>query len=217
MGLTAKSTGKDFKQVPPGNHVAICYAVIDLGTQHKDAISGEWGSQPARDVEEILFMWELPHEMVTYEDKEGNKITRPQAISFFYTNSLNEKANLRKHLESWRTRAFTQEELRGFKVSAVLGKPCMLNVVHKTNGKAQITSVGAMPKGMDVPERTNDLISFDLDNFDQEVFDRISKGIQDIIKRSAEWQQFEEIPVTSTIPEVMSPSEYNIDSDDIPF
>ena len=220
MGLVAKNEGKDFKPASAGNHVSICYAVIDLGTQHKEAASGEWGSSEARDVKEILVMWEIPAEMVTYE-KDGQEITRPQAISFFYTCSLNEKANLRKHLEAWRGKAFTQDELDGFRVDDIVGKPCMLNIVHKANGKAKITGVASMPKGIPVPAQTNDSLVFDLDAFNQDVFDKIPEGIQNIIKKSAEWQQNDFEPDNSFRKPVEDMTETSMDDDfensDIPF
>src|SRR3990167_3685661 len=40
----------------------------------------------------------------------GNRMT----ISKFYTLSLSEKANLRKDLEGWRGKSFTESELEGF-------------------------------------------------------------------------------------------------------
>ena len=61
---------------------------------------------------------------------------KPRAISETYTNSLGEKANLRKMLENWRGRAFTQEEMDGFDLRNVLGKACMISVVHGTKATA---------------------------------------------------------------------------------
>ena len=62
-----------------------------------------------------------------------------------YTNSLHEKAALRKDLEMWRGRKFTQEELRGFDLEKLLGVPCQLQTVHKTtdDGKT-FCNVGAV-------------------------------------------------------------------------
>ncbi len=78
-----------------------------------------------------------------------------------YTASMNEKANLRHHLEAWRGKTFTDEEAEAFDVSAILGKPCMLTVMHtQKDGKtyANIAGLGAIPKGINpktiIPEIT---------------------------------------------------------------
>jgi len=64
-----------------------------------------------------------------------------------YTASLNEKANLRKDLESWRGRPFTVEELQGFDLEKVVKAPCMLNLVAQTTkaGKTWTGIAAIMP------------------------------------------------------------------------
>ena len=183
MSLTMKEEAGDFTPAPAGNHVAICYAVIDLGTQHNDAFNYEGKAIPASDKPQVLIQWELPNEQVEIDGE-----SKPASVSCFYNAYFYENAKLRKHLEAWRTRAFTQEELLGFDISALLGKPCMVSVVHTDKGKAKVSGVAAMPKGMNVPDVTNTMMSFDLDNYDQAVFDAVSEGIQNIIKKSPEWQ-----------------------------
>ena len=182
MGLTVKDDGGTFTPAPKGNHVAICYGVIDLGTQHSDAFVWEGKAVPASDQKTILMMWELPMELI---DIEGEM--KPAMVSNFYNASFNEKANLRLHLEAWRSRTFSEEELCGFNIVNVLGKPCMVSIVHKENGKAKVAGVAAMVKGMNVPEVTNTLISFDMDIYSKDVFESLSEGIQNIIKKSPEW------------------------------
>jgi len=182
MSLTMKDEGGSFTPCPAGNHVAICYAVIDLGTQHSDAFNWEGKSIPASDRPQILIMWEIPGELV---DIDGEQ--KPAMVSKFYNAFFNDKAALRLHLEAWRGRQFTEGELCGFNISAVLGKSCMINVVHNDKGKAKIAGIAAMPKGMGSPEQTNESIHFDFDNYDQAVFDSLSEGIQNIIKKSPQY------------------------------
>ena len=214
MGLTVKNDGGNFTPAPAGNHVAICYGVLDLGTQHNDAFTYEGKTVPASDRPQILVMWEFPHEKVEIEGEQ-----KPATISHFYNASFNEKATLRLHLEAWRGRQFSEEELCGFDISALLGKSCMVNVVHKENGKAKVAGVAAMVKGMDVPDVTNTLVSFDMDNYDQAVFDSISEGIQNIIKRSPEWQALNQ-PTSGFRQAETSPQDQQggwEDDKDIPF
>ena len=135
MGRYAQDTGGgDFKQAPEGNHVARCVGIVDIGTHH-----GEYqGAPTVRN--QIIVRWELPYETDIFEGQE-----KPLIVSKFYTNSLSEKANLRRDLESWRSRSFTTEELMKFDLMAILDKPCAVSVVHSENGKAKVVSVAALP------------------------------------------------------------------------
>lgn len=163
MGTTAKDAGGDFELTPAGTHLAICYMVADLGYQETS-----YGTKP-----KIVIGWELPAELMT----DG----RPFGASQIYTLSLSEKANLRKDLEAWRGRPFTEAELDGFDVKNVLGKACTLTIVHNKNGDktyANIASVAGVMKGMNVPERTNDLLYFNLDAPDKATFSKLPKWVQ---------------------------------------
>ncbi len=131
-------SGTKFPPIEPDSYPAICYAIIDIGTQYNQAFDIE--------AQKIIVMWELPTERVDIE-KDGVVQNLPRAISETYTLSLNEKANLRKMLESWRGKTFTEEELKGFNLRNVLGAKCMLNIVNaqKQNGDT-FSKVGAVVK-----------------------------------------------------------------------
>ena len=172
MGLMAKdSGGGDFEITPAGNHIGICYMVCDLGEQEVD-----W--QGAKKVmRKVRFSWELPNELM----KDG----RPFSASKKYTLSLGDKANLRKDLESWRGRAFSDQELEGFELFNVVGKACMINVIHETaNGKtyANVASVAALPKGMPAPVMVNKKVMFSLnDDNAVDVFNGLPEWLQKMI------------------------------------
>jgi hypothetical protein len=75
---------------------------------------------------------------------------KPFSCSKKYTASLNEKATLRHDLESWRGRAFTQEELKGFDLEKVIGVNAQVMVMHNTkDGKtyANVATVTPLGKG----------------------------------------------------------------------
>lgn len=176
MGRYASEGGNGFKAAPAGTHVARCYRIIDLGTQH-----GEYQGQPnVRN--QIMVQWELPSELMD----DG----KPYSVSKFYTNSLSEKATLRADLESWRSRGFTAEELMKFDLMNIIGKPCMVTVVHAESGKAKVTSVSAMPKGMQCPSQVNESDAFWIDEWDDNKFHALPKKIQDIIVQSDEYKAF---------------------------
>jgi hypothetical protein len=62
-------------------------------------------------------------------------------VSKFYTLSLSDKANLRKDLESWRGKQFTDAELEGFELKNLVGANCYLNLVETDKGKRKIASI----------------------------------------------------------------------------
>jgi len=200
MGRYASDTGgSDFKQPPAGNHVGRCIKLTDLGTHH-----GEYEGKPTIR-NQVLITWELPMETVEIDGQ-----AKPLIVSRFYTNSLGEKANLRKDLESWRSRPFTPEELGKFDIMKILGAPCMLSVVHNEKGKAKVVNVNAMPKGMECPPAFNPLSSFWLDEYDDNAFAALSDGIKDIIVKSDEYKE-------SFAPPSAGAKQGSTVDDDIPF
>lgn len=178
MGLIAKNkVGAQFAPAPAGAHVARCCWVIDLGTQRSERFQ--------KDQEKVLLGWELPEELIT----EGDRVGEPYFISQRYTLSLNEKATLRQHLESWRGKAFTEAELDAFDLRNVLDKACTLGITHKTNGEktyANVSSVSPLMKGMTARPRINPLLLYDLAKPDAGVFAKMPEWLQKLVSESRE-------------------------------
>jgi hypothetical protein len=109
-----------------------------------------------------------------------------------YTLSHNAKANLRIDLESWYGQAFDEkrlDEVGGFDLEKLIGRPALLNVVHSADGKfANVASVNPLPVGMTPPAPRMSSLVFSLEPFDQATFDKLSDGIQTYIKESEEYQ-----------------------------
>ena len=132
-------SGTKFTPAPAGTHAAVCCDVFDLGL-----LTVEWQGEKKQQ-HKILISWQIN------EDRDDGK---PYLVSRRYTLSVHEKAGLRKDLEAWRGRKFTEDELRRFDVETVLGKPCLLNVIHNQSGGetyANVAGVMALPKGMMAP------------------------------------------------------------------
>lgn len=150
MAITAFDSGggKDFKKVPQGCHFAICNMVVDLGVHHV-TFQGQSKRQ-----HKIYIRWEVPDERVTYE-KDGKSIEGPCSIGATYTLSLSEKAKLRPLLENWRGKLFTPEELRGFDITTIAGKPCQIVVQHESgkDGKVYAKVTGVMSCSREQRER----------------------------------------------------------------
>lgn len=177
MSLEVRESG-EFKSVNAGTYPARCVRLIDIGTQR-----GEYqGKETIR--KQVIISWELPTELIT----SGKFIGEPYMVSRFYTASLSQKAALRKDLESWRGRAFTEDELEGFNLHNILDKGCMLSVIHDDKGRAKVGGVMALPKGMAIPDRVNEIVEFDLSNYNSEQFNKLTEGIRKLIERSEEWK-----------------------------
>ncbi len=178
MSLTLpQESGGDFELAPADTHTATCYRVIDLGTQQIE-FNGETKHQ-----HKIMISWELDAKM-----EDG----KPFSIHKRYTFSSHEKATLRQDLESWRGAAFTAEDFGKFKLPNLLGKACLMGIIHTTkNGKtyANISSIMKLPKGMPIPPLVNEMVDFDLSEFDSAIYAKLSKGLQETIAKSPEYAQ----------------------------
>jgi hypothetical protein len=175
MSLTVKSSGGgDFETTPEGTYVGRCIKIIDLGTQTS---TGQFGTNSRR---KVMVQWEL------LDDEIKMKDGKPFAAAQFYTASLHEKAQLRKDLEAWRGKKFTETELEGFDLKNVLGAYCMLQIVHSADGQyANVNAIMSF-KGQK-PEGVNDLVFFDIDKPDEEVLAAMSDKMQAKIKSSPEY------------------------------
>lgn len=178
-------SGGSYTPVPAGNHIAVCYRFIDLGTQ-----KGEYKGTPKTD-RKVIISWEFPDELMT----EGTYAGEPFTIGNRYTWSMSEKASLRKLLESWRNKPFTQDDFSGpnrFNVKNILGKGCMLNVsqsVKDGTTYSNIASVGSLPKGRGAPALKNEIVYFSLEPglYDPAVMEKLSDKIKETIRLSPEW------------------------------
>jgi len=135
MPIIAKKTGGNFVPCPSGTWSAVCCDVVDLGVL-KVTFGGKDKQQ-----HKIYISWQIEENM-----PDG----KPFLVSKRYTLSLHEKAGLRKDLESWRGKAFTDEECEGFDVEKLIGVPCFLNVLQEKKGDDTYSNVKAimrLPRG----------------------------------------------------------------------
>ena len=137
--------------VPAGTHHAVCYGIIAVGTQPSEKFTPR---------QKIIVCFEIPAERITIKDQD-----LPRGISKRYTLSLNEKSSLRKDLQSWRGKPFTQEELNGFDVSKVIGSNCLISVLHADRAGAiyaDISGISALPRQMASVRPENTPLYFNL-------------------------------------------------------
>ena len=200
------SDKREFNLAPVGSHLARLYRIIDLGTQ-KSEYMGQ-----VKMLRKVKFFWELHGDDLKTDDG------KPLIQARNYTLSLGDKASLRKDLESWRGKSFTEDELRGFDLSNLLDKWCMVTIQHRTanNGNiygdcVAITPVPAVVQKAGVPQGVNHCVLFDLQKFDQKTFDELSQGLKDQIMLSAEYSN------TFSKPDVNKLLKDAAIEDDVPF
>ena len=187
MPITASSKGGDFEPIEAGVYVAVCYGVIDLGTQHNETFN--------QDRRQVLIQWELPEVRGEFE-RDGVMQDLPRAISQRFTNSLSSLANLRKVLESWRGKAFNQDELGAFDVSKLIGACCQLSIIHEpskdgTRVYANISAVMALPKGTTRPAMENPAAYFSFEDQPIKIPDELPEWVTEKIQQSREWRELE--------------------------
>jgi hypothetical protein len=204
----SNSERKQFQIAPAGTHLARLYRIIDLGTQMREFEGKVTMNRKAK------FFFELHG-----EDAEGKPLTttdgKPLIQSREYTVSLNEKANLRRDLEAWRGKAFTEEDLKGFDLKNIIGHFCMVTISHRLKGDITyadlkgLTAVPTIYKRQGLPEGINSTMMFNIDKFDQNMFDSLSDSIKDTIRKSPEFRSIADKPQQQETVADMS--------DDIPF
>lgn len=215
MAIIAANTGGKFELPPAGVFPAVCVQVIDLGTQRNE-YDGD-----ITNVRQVRLGWEL-----TGEDKLGSGASHlmndgnPFLVTEIYTLSLNEQANLRAILEGWRGVTFTDDELKGFDIAKLLGKPCLLDIEHKAkrNGgtKSKVKSAKRWPSGQPTPAFKNSTVMFSLNEFSQPVFESLSQWVRDKIASSPEYAKLKGLASEDTAGAAPAVKETPFD-DEIPF
>lgn len=175
---------KEREIIPEDQYDCRCYSVIDLGTHHSD---GQYGPKDDR---KILITFEIPELMITYE-KNGVEVTAPKVIGQQFNNVMGERANLRKFLQAWRGKSFTDEEAFNFDISKILSHGAQISVEHNTTDKgtfANIAVIGPLHKSVALPPQHNETMNFGIeDDLNTPLWDKIPLWIQNKIRVSAEY------------------------------
>ena len=145
MAIVAKAGDEKFEKFPlpdEGTVQAVCAGVWDLGFQMTP-----FSEKPKH---QVVIAWELD-QMIDAPESDYHGM--PYMLSKTYTLSLYENANLRHDLESWRGRAFDEDQVKnGFDVEQLYGINCLVGVVHVTKNNrtfANITSILPAMKNVD--------------------------------------------------------------------
>jgi hypothetical protein len=185
MAILATNNGTTRPLIPADLYVARCYSMIHIGTV-EEIIEGS-----KKMLNKVRIGFELPTFKSVFNEEKGEQ---PYVISKEFTLSLNEKATLRKFLDSWRGKSFTEEEAKSFDITKLLGVPCTLNIIKKTskNGTNEFNEISTITKvmnGVTCPEAINPIQKLEYDNFDHILFDSLPTFIKDKIVSSVEYKK----------------------------
>jgi hypothetical protein len=182
-GIIISNNNSNIKKaiVPSGTHLARCYSMIHIGT-----VEWEYNGEQ-KFTNKVRLTFELPNEMRDFSGEQ-----KPMVISKEYTLSMHEKSNLRKDLEMWRGKQFTNKELAHFDLMLMLEEGCNLTVIHKTtkagNEFATIGGLSSLPKGIECPNQFNPTFIFNYgENFNEEWLEDQPEWIQHQIKTTPEY------------------------------
>ena len=186
--MRGKKVTSTFVPCPIGVHVGRLIRIIDLGTQTVDYKQGK-GPQ---EEEQIELIFETSDEMYTFNEDKGPE---PFLLSKTVANKIStgkNVSNLCKVFEALTGETLTEDHDLDVAVDLL----CQLNVVHTTNGEntyAKIESFLPLSKEQrakadaDGYERYNDQYVFDLSDFNEEVFDALTKFTKDKVAKSKEY------------------------------
>lgn len=136
--IVAKSESASFTPPPEGQLQAVCVDVIDLGENVEQYLT-----KPPKIAHKGALVWQL--------NEENPDTGKRWEVSKEFTISMNEKANLRKILGTWRGKSYTDAEAaEGAPLHKLEGVNCLIQVEHKTSGSgkvyANVISVTSCPK-----------------------------------------------------------------------
>lgn len=205
------SAGGDFEVAPEGTFLARCYKMVDIGTQTE---TGQFGTKEAR---KVYLYWEL------LQTVDGEKVFMDDGKTLFsifnnYTLSMHKKANLRKHLDSWRGKKFTEEEAAEFEITKLLGVGCLIQISHSTSkdGAKTYANVDAIMNTKKKVEGVEEIVSFNIEAPDTDVFNDLPEWLQNKIQDAPEWTDQDEDEAPAAAP-AEEPAEDEINIDDVPF
>ena len=167
--ITNDAAGGDFAPPEPGMENSICTRWIDEGTQKSK-------NPEYPDKRRVSIVFEMEQKM-----SDG----RPFVVTKWLNLSWHEKSNMRKAIEAWRGKPFVDGEK--FSPRQILGKPALLNISINARGYPDIISINPLPKSMQPLTPAGELIYFDLDQYDADIFEQFSEKQQAAIASTPEF------------------------------
>ena len=110
---------KEFIKHPEGDAYGVCVDFIDQG--YKET---QYGLKP-----KCRIVFETEAQIVTVDPATQMEIIKPAIASRTFTISMHPDAALRKFLEGWSGKRFTEAQAKAFDTDTLIGKPAYLNII----------------------------------------------------------------------------------------
>ena len=180
--------GKEKEVLEAGIYRATCYGIVVVGTK-KENFNGDEKNRC-----KIMLFFELPDEMRVFDIDKGEQ---PFSLKKEYTFTMFSKSSLRKDLEAWRGKDFTDAEAAVFNISTLLGVGVNLGVGIKTSRTNKRYNVinSLNPNKKHKAELINKSMLFNINSFDLEAYLALPVWLQNYI---ADTPEFEEIKAAGT-------------------
>ena len=163
--------------VEPGVYMAVCVGVVDLGEQYSEAFKSYSNK--------VKFVWALPGETIEIDGK-----TEERQLSREFAVATKKNSKLRTFLGGWNSKNYSDEEFMELDLFDQIGKACQLNVVLNDTGEyANVDSVMPIPKGFPAPVSKTAFFTWDMDNWNDAVFEKLPEWTQEQIKKSTQYQK----------------------------
>lgn len=167
--------------VEPGVYMAVCVYAIDLGEQ-----LCEYKDKGTSYNNQVQLVFELTGETVEIDGKQ-----EPRTLSRTFNMVTGKNGGLRKFIQSWTGRQFSNEEFDDFDPNDMVGKAAQLSVILNDTGEyANIDGIMALPRGTAAPRATLPLIRYDMEPWDQAAFDALPEWAKDKVKKSTQYQKY---------------------------
>jgi hypothetical protein len=138
MSLKGKASDRSaVSDIPAGSYNGVCVAVIDLGIHEE-----KYMDNPERDVRKVFVVFELA------VGKEHKFIGKGFSIVIDELGGLvmGKKNQLRKMMESWRGKAYSDSET--IDLQPIVGRACMVTIQSNKSNYPEIVSVSKPMDGV---------------------------------------------------------------------
>lgn len=167
-------------KIPPvaaGSYMAVCIGVIDLGEQYSEKFKNYSNK--------VQIVFELPGEMIEVDGKR-----EPRQLSREFSIATKKNSNLRTFLSAWNGKTYSDDDFMELDMFDQIGRPALLNVVLNETGEySNIESAIQIPKGIPAPVSSTAAIRWDMDAWDDSLFETLPEWVRDKIKKSTQYQK----------------------------
>jgi hypothetical protein len=181
MFIAKRQTESNILPIPKGTYQAVCYGVVDIGTQYSQIFDNE--------SHKFIVLWEIPKLRLKFKDRNGNDKNVVRTISKTYSLSIGKKSNFRADLISW----FGQEPEDNYDPRSLIEQNCLLTIAHKISQatqkiRANIGGIAGLMDGMAILKPENSVLSYIIEENGLDIIPaNIPTWIVDEIKKSKEY------------------------------